>query len=1029
MTLPTQDQKLNRLTSIRQALENDETRARKQAQYESYREPYNDHTYNQQNDTQSQYSNQIIPNNLDTYQKLDKLKKDYLFSGGKDQTFLNNISNLEDLHRESNKKFEAKQPIYGQQPNSTTLNITYDTNRSQNQILNQSQFLDTNVSYPNQSQLKYPVMNGYPTDIQNKLNQLELENRQLKLHSSSLDTNLDILGPVRNMNEAQIIKYLWAQENQLISSLQGLNPLSTDHYVKDQQLAKVRELRLALELMHSTGNDTQNQPQQQFIQPVQQQPQVIVIKSGNDYDYPPNYYPYPQQQPPIYQQPPEPVKQPNKTTAIQTEDKKPETPEKPKRPQNDFFSSDSDTDGQGLLVRVMGIVNHRGNSEIKCRNCIVDFKKVVNDLDGGPCAQLINLQGQQKGGNLLTTHRKIYNFDYNRMLKKMTPQELQNVKWYISFYDENTGEQYGWLTANVFRFENGRWVVNSGRFAQNMLQPPAQKPPFDGPKIKMPVYCDYVIMRYDENEKNLPLIDLVEQQEQPEFDDPSKTLKIEIQNIVGNFPKKQNYLYYDSLMNQDEPLIDRDGISCEKNGPLVVMNQKNGFIQYNHINAFRVSDGLLRKQIPKNQRQNCQVMVEITDINGNSLGIVPIPLFKPDNYTVNRGTHKIQMLNIDARGQQQQTGSVAQVRIELDGQDAEEVDILDKEYDLDKGLLLNIGQMRNFKENYQITFQIKIINGSQILIDSDGHQAYFENEDFYGRDERRKNLVDIQEGTEMPVNWKKVRDDCKRKQKYWKNIGVLIKFLTNQNGKCFAWLMHPLFTADGQLNRGKFQGVKLWKPPAIEQMPIQRNIQETELILDYEIDQCRLDDDFVGAVHNSDSEDSLLAESDTDYAAVFVNNIQDSGKSINYNSLQAKVAMVENGNFMKGGNGQLAVVAGQPQKVLGQQIYFNEYFGIDVNIGQLRERKPQPAEKYFILIQFSDQRGQLIYWGFLNLFTKNYNLKSGQQTIDLYYGPIQKPPLNKSNLKKTNAKCSLSLRFDNQNDDDDEDDYYDDEYY
>lgn len=45
----------------------------------------------------------------------------------------------------------------------------------------------------------------------------------------------------------------------------------------------------------------------------------------------------------------------------------------------------------------------------------------------------------------------------------------------------------------------------------------------------------------------------------------------------------------------------------------------------------------------------------------------------------------------------------------------------------------------------------------------DNHPADFESEDIYKKDKRRKNYVEIKEGVEMPINWKKVRDDCKRK--------------------------------------------------------------------------------------------------------------------------------------------------------------------------------------------------------------------------------------------------------------------------
>eukprot|EP00335_Anophryoides_haemophila_P000380 CAMPEP_0205849454 /NCGR_PEP_ID=MMETSP1019-20131125/10696_1 /ASSEMBLY_ACC=CAM_ASM_000403 /TAXON_ID=46462 /ORGANISM="Anophryoides haemophila, Strain AH6" /LENGTH=45 /DNA_ID= /DNA_START= /DNA_END= /DNA_ORIENTATION= len=43
-------------------------------------------------------------------------------------------------------------------------------------------------------------------------------------------------------------------------------------------------------------------------------------------------------------------------------------------------------------------------------------------------------------------------------------------------------------------------------------------------------------------------------------------------------------------------------------------------------------------------------------------------------------------------------------------------------------------------------------------------------------------------------------------------------------------------------------------------MPIIYDIKELNLVMDYEVDQCRLDDTIIGAVHNPDSEDSLFAD-------------------------------------------------------------------------------------------------------------------------------------------------------------------------
>lgn len=42
----------------------------------------------------------------------------------------------------------------------------------------------------------------------------------------------------------------------------------------------------------------------------------------------------------------------------------------------------------------------------------------------------------------------------------------------------------------------------------------------------------------------------------------------------------------------------------------------------------------------------------------------------------------------------------------------------------------------------------------------DGHPSAFENEDIYKKHKTRKNYIQFTEAVEMPINWKKVRDDC-----------------------------------------------------------------------------------------------------------------------------------------------------------------------------------------------------------------------------------------------------------------------------
>lgn len=59
------------------------------------------------------------------------------------------------------------------------------------------------------------------------------------------------------------------------------------------------------------------------------------------------------------------------------------------------------------------------------------------------------------------------------MLRNKRPEELRNVKWYISITDDQSKEQVGWFLADVFRNEGGKYILNRGRFAANLFKPPA----------------------------------------------------------------------------------------------------------------------------------------------------------------------------------------------------------------------------------------------------------------------------------------------------------------------------------------------------------------------------------------------------------------------------------------------------------------------------------------------------------------------------------------------------------------------------
>lgn len=62
----------------------------------------------------------------------------------------------------------------------------------------------------------------------------------------------------------------------------------------------------------------------------------------------------------------------------------------------------------------------------------------------------------------------------------------------------------------------------------------------------------------------------------------------------------------------------------------------------------------------------------------------------------------------------------------------------------------------------------------EIMKDMDGNPALFKSEKLHERDSSRRR-IDIQEGIEMPINWKKIRDQNLRKIRLMKNIGIIIE--------------------------------------------------------------------------------------------------------------------------------------------------------------------------------------------------------------------------------------------------------------
>lgn len=88
--------------------------------------------------------------------------------------------------------------------------------------------------------------------------------------------------------------------------------------------------------------------------------------------------------------------------------------------------------------------------------------------------------------------------------------------------------------------------------------------------------------------------------------------------------------------------------------------------------------------------------------------------------------------------------------------------------------------------------------------------------------------------------------------------------------------MHPMFTADGLFNKGRFRDTLMWSPPVKTTMPIDFKVKELDLFFNYQIDQCKLNDSIIGAVNNSDSEDSFFDNVNKEYSSIFINYVQDS---------------------------------------------------------------------------------------------------------------------------------------------------------
>ncbi len=76
---------------------------------------------------------------------------------------------------------------------------------------------------------------------------------------------------------------------------------------------------------------------------------------------------------------------------------------------------------------------------------------------------------------------------------------------------------------------------------------------------------------------------------------------------------------------------------------------------------------------------------------------------------------------------------------------------------MNKGVIINMIKMGEIKVQVDMTYGFQIVYGNKIIMDNDGNPAQFKSENNYAP--TPKKYVYINEGIELPLNWKKVRTE------------------------------------------------------------------------------------------------------------------------------------------------------------------------------------------------------------------------------------------------------------------------------
>lgn len=429
-----------------------------------------------------------------------------------------------------------------------------------------------------------------------------------------------------------------------------------------------------------------------------------------------------------------------------------------------------------ILFKVLDIQGYKGVTQIACRVCVCERANILNDQIGRPLVDVKLLDGTRLQDTIFFNQQSKFEFDYNLIRTTMIPDDIRTVVVYCSFYnEEEQGYQIGWLTVPLFRMESGQIVVNNGKFVVNLISPPTQRPPFNLPTKITQIFCDFIIREETCNEDSLHSYDF---SQFPEEDPGEKRLHIELISLNNQEVKGELY-FYTAIMSQGVVLKDRKTVPCENKGLLVVdsieaeerdaktrkvINPRQ--IYFFHEDEYNLTDVTLRQLIRPEYRPEANVYVEVQNEQGGAEGLAKIPLFRADNKKLNKGQH---LVNLELGDDILEAELVVRIGIE------EEHRFENKEYDADKGLLVNIEQITNFRENFDAKISVFVIDKDKIMKDMDENPAVFQSQKTHEREQAKKK-IDISEGIEMPINWKKIRDENLRKVRLMKNIGILIEF-------------------------------------------------------------------------------------------------------------------------------------------------------------------------------------------------------------------------------------------------------------